>query len=121
MSREDFPLRPGAARPGEAAKPPVRRFLDLSTAHLPQALRDAVPGDLRTAWGSAHVAVLDYYGFWLWVPDDPVEASDLGGDEPVPPEVLAIQLRARALECDYVLFDADGARDDDLPLFAEEG
>ncbi len=44
----------------------------------------------------------------MWVPPDP-QAHAVGHPD-LPPEVLAIQRYARALGCDYVLFDADATR-----------
>jgi hypothetical protein len=48
------------------------------------------------------------------VPDDPDESAAATSDR-VPDVVLAIQRYARTRGCDYVLFDADGDRVDDLP------
>ena len=92
-------------------KVPRRRLiLDLSTSHLPEHLGT----DLN-----AHDAVVAYnleYGWLMWVPDDPV----VDDDDPmgrVPSEVLLIQLYARRWGCDYVLFDADGPVDPNLPAW----
>ncbi len=74
----------------------VRRFLDLSTAHLPEHL-----GSHGLSGQDGVTAYEPTYGWLMWVPPDPqahaVDHPDL------PPEVLAIQRYARALGCDYVL------------------
>lgn len=96
----------------------VRRFLDLSTAHLTPAQRlfGDRDGDLA-AWGDAVVDVREY-GFLLWVPDDPRESAATT-EQGVPENLLAIQLYARQHDCDYVLFDADAETDAALPVFEE--
>jgi hypothetical protein len=93
------------------AQPRVRKFLDLSTAHLPKHLIN----------GPCPENVIRYptdYGCFVWVPGDPKESSE-AMEEPVPPEILAVQVYARSLGCDYILFDADGDVDDTLPTFGE--
>ena len=47
-------------------------------------------------------------------PRPPADFHDLA-DEPAPDEVLAVQLHARSLGCDYVLFDSDAEVDPQLP------
>lgn len=90
----------------------VRRVLNLSTAHLPQHL--GMPGGLdRVAGVVAHTTD---GGVLLWVPDDPDESAEAMA-EPVPGAVLAIQRYARAWDCDYVLFDADADRVEELPAW----
>ncbi|MBI1758155.1 MAG: hypothetical protein HYR62_02855 [Actinobacteria bacterium] len=89
----------------------IRKLLDLSTTHLPE--------DLGThALGAAPgvVAHRTDHGWLMWVPDDPDESAVVMRDMP-PGVVLAIQRYARALGCDYVLFDADGHRAGDLPVW----
>ena len=90
----------------------IRRILNLSTAHLPPHL--GTPGGLdRVAGVVAHTTDV---GVLLWVPDDPDESAHAMAD-PVPEVVLAIQRYARTWNCDYVLFDADADRVDDLPVW----
>jgi hypothetical protein len=55
-------------------------------------------------------------GWLMWVPNDPDQSAAVMVDR-VPETVLAIQRYARALGCDYVLFDADANRVDDLPTW----
>lgn len=85
----------------------IRKFLDLSTCHLPEHLMTA----LNSFEGV--VAYEHKYGALLWVPDDPKESDCL--ENPIPAEILAVQLYARSLGCDYVLLDQDGDRNPDLP------
>lgn len=91
--------------------PVIRKFLDLSTAHLPQHIMNGPLNSFENV-----VAYDTQYGALLWVPDDPQESND-GMDESVPAEVLAVQLYARSLGCDYVLFDRDADTDDALPTW----
>ncbi len=88
----------------------VRSFLDLSTAHLPEHL-----GSHGLSGHDGVTASEPTYGWLMWVPPDPQTHAD---DHPdLPPEVLAIQRYARGLDCDYVRFDADADRVDDLPTW----
>ena len=90
--------------------PLIRTFHDLSTAHLPEEVCDRL---------SAQPGVDAYsttYGWLMWIPDDPDEHS-LSSDEPTPDVVLSIQRYARAMDCDYVLFDANADQVDDLPTW----
>lgn len=90
----------------------IRRMLNLSTAHLPQHL--GTPGGLDAVAGI--VAHTTDVGVLLCVPDDPDESAHAMAD-PVPAVVLAIQRYARACGCDYVLFDTDADRVDELPVW----
>lgn len=99
----------------------VRKFLDLSTAHLTPAQReysDRSESVLRAAWGSAVVdATKD--GYWMWVHEHPKKHAACT-EEGLPDNLMAIQLHARAHGCDYVLFDRDAEMDPDLHIFAED-
>jgi hypothetical protein len=92
-------------------EPVIRRLLNLSTAHLPDHLGSSgladSPGVL--AYGTDR-------GWLMWVPQDPDESHAAMTDQ-IPDVVLAIQRYARSLDCDYVLFDADADRVDDLPAW----
>ncbi len=95
------------------ATPPIRRFLDLSTAHLQQADRlflefSANPGSL-----GGLAAMAGTYGWFVY-------AHDERCCEGISDVLWAIFGRARALGCDYVLFDADAPILEDLPVFEEE-
>lgn len=98
-------------------KPEIRFLLVISTAHLPQALVDHdVPGYLDS-WGTPGVHEFEH-GFFLWVPDDPKESAAFSTDgDGVHAQVLAIQLHARELNCDYVMIDADGPQVEGLKTF----
>jgi hypothetical protein len=86
----------------------IRSFLDLSTNNLPQEVfTELTSFDGVVAYPTTHGAL-------LWVPDDPQSSHDFA-DEPAPDEVLAVQLHARSLGCDYVLFDGDAEVDPQLP------
>lgn len=87
------------------AAPRIRRMLDASTGNLTEDMFGALT---EHPWLSVSRTE---HGALMWVPDDP-EDSSRSCDPPVPPEVLAIQMFARGLGCDYVLFDADA---DPLP------
>ena len=93
--------------------------MDLSTAHLPERFFNSEvegeAGNIRSyIWGTP-VQPLEH-GALLWIPDDPKASAEAGTDgETTAPEVLAIQLFARGLGCDYVLFDADAEETDELP------
>ncbi len=105
-----------------AERPRIRKFLDLSTNHLPEHLLNNL-NDFNGV-----VAYPAPYGAWLWVPDDPQARADenawmyRAGEEDgddfgdgFAPEILVVQLYARQFGCDYILFDADAEIDPALP------
>ena len=110
--------------PTSSVDPPgVRRFLDLSTAHLPVKLRE-----FRTLNQYAAVTVYErtdgessrYQPMTLWVPDDPSGwAEEYDEDDQPPAEVLALQLYARELGCDYIQFDRDASIIPGLPTWED--
>lgn len=92
--------------------PNVRRFLDLSTAHLSPKTRDhwTLNPDAVPAPGG-----VTRYGFFVW--------SGMEGDEPdddALAEVTACQRFARSLGCDFILFDADADTVEGLEVFDDE-
>jgi hypothetical protein len=94
--------------------PEIRKTLVLSTAHVPAP--DAhVGGSIWQEFGPSDVPGWTWF---LWVPDDPQASSDTQEEETAH-WALQVQLRARALGCDYVLFDVDGERDSALPTWGE--
>lgn len=96
-----------------------QKFLDISTDHLRTELRDTLFLE-DGVWATR----LEYDGCWLmWVPADPAESASQQAalDDPIAPDLLAIQVRAREFGCDYVLFHRDAERDDYLPAWTEEG
>ena len=91
---------------------PIRRFLDLSTAHLQPADRlflefSATPGSL-----GGLAAMAGTYGWFVYAHDE--RCCDSISDV-----LWAIFEQARALGCDYVLFDADGPVLEGLPVFED--
>lgn len=92
----------------------VRQFLDLSTGHLPRADRDRLAG-----WGSVRIRPFGImpgpFGWFVHVPENATVPEWEGTDA-----LLRIFAHARALDCDYVLLDADGPRDEALPWFDED-
>ena len=91
---------------------PIRRFLDLSTGHLQQADRlflefSANPGSL-----GGLAAMAGTYGWFVYAHDD--RCCDGISDV-----LWTIFERARALGCEYVLFDADAPTLEGLPVFEE--
>jgi len=94
----------------------VRKFLDLSTGHLSPRDRDQLTrvfdqGPLY-APGSCLVGP---YGWMIYAEEepDPLTWSEVPG-------LAALLARARELDCDYVLLDADGPVDETLPFFDED-
>jgi hypothetical protein len=90
---------------------PVRRFLDLSTAHLRP--------ETRSLWMECFCAksfpgtvLIGEHGWMLHVPE-----RNTDWDYRCGAELFAIFDKARSLSCDYVLFDADGSMIDGLPVF----
>jgi hypothetical protein len=96
--------------------PEIRQMLVLSTSHLPEQYGSVFRGVNPLGSADGVIAHKLTYGFLMWVPDDPVESSGAMTEE-VPPEILAVQIYARSLRCDYVMFDSDGDTVDDLPTW----
>lgn len=92
----------------------VKLYLELSTAHLPAALRSKKT--LNAIDGM--IAEDRTYGFMVWVPDDPKD-HHADYDALPPDEVMAILLYARRLACDWIVFDPDGDRVSDLPAWED--
>ena len=93
----------------------VRKFLDLSTAHLDV---------LSKAWLHQEAKESSTYeGCYGWFTSayPASEEPDGVSDDPYRPAVLTAILRyAVKHKCDYVLFDADAEMLKDLPIFEEE-
>ncbi|MGP3777017.1 DUF5983 family protein (plasmid) [Streptomyces sp. SDT5-1] len=110
--RLDEVLKAGGAEclpgPWDFDDPHVRSFLDLSTEHLPPALRDRL--------GNYASAIRTEYGWWMYAPESAAMDPEL---HDWPAELLAIVGHARSRGCAYVLFDSDAAPSDDLPVFDE--
>lgn len=82
----------------------VRKFLDLSTAHL-----DAEGRDHLEQGGEGMVVYPTAYGWFVYVSEPDALASYT-----VPQCLLDILDRARQLGCDYVLLDCDAEEDSDF-------
>ncbi|WP_456305523.1 DUF5983 family protein [Endobacter medicaginis] len=88
----------------------VRRFLDLSTAHLCPATRALLEQrpDL--------VSMSGRFGWLMHVPEDADGCEDLAACA----ELRPVYALARSKGCDFVLFDADAVADDRLELFDDD-
>ena len=94
-----------------ASQYPVRRFLDLSTAHLHPDTRELLDHNTGPSTVYPHP---NGYGWFIYVPDDP--ATPFGSFKPLPDLQAAVDL-ARTLDCAYLLFDRDGPLIHGLPVF----
>lgn len=87
----------------------VRKFLDLSTAHLPH--------DVFSAICDGTVLVTNLlsgpHGIMFHVPDERDERPE------TPPALAHLYAVARRLRADYLHFDGDAPIADDLPDFLE--
>ena len=93
---------------------PVRAFLDLSTAHLSKSTQDWLGGEARAHRSKRHALVGAMpTGWFVWAPPE-----DEGLDN-WPEDLAACMGRARALKCEYILFDADAAAQEALPCYDE--
>ncbi len=92
---------------------PIRRFLDLSTAHLQPADRLFLEFSANPGLLGGLAAMAGTYGWFVY-------AHDERCCEGISDVLWAIFERAQALGCDYVLFDADGPVLEDLPVFEDE-
>jgi len=92
----------------------IRKFLDLSTSHIPDADRAWLceQADLNNHDGgdveSHHVAAHSC-GWWMWAGTD-----DTYG---IPEGLMPVCLHARANGCDYILFDRDAEVIGALPVY----
>lgn len=97
----------------ETAPCGVRKFLDLSTGHLPASDRVLmVSSAIETLPFGAFIGP---HGWFVHVPEDDVSLRWNGSEA-----LDKMFARARDLDCDYVLLDADGPRDEALPWFDED-
>lgn len=85
---------------------PLRLFFDCSTAHLSTASRDYL--EVHALARDEMIATTPY-GWFVWCGNEI--------EEDVPADLAAIVRRARALDADYILFDADAEVSDALPRF----
>lgn len=89
----------------------IRKFLDLSTAHLSPATLERFnglpPDRLPFAGGPTD------YGWFAYAHDENCGE----GDDAIPEEMFACMTFARAQGCDYILFDCDAEPIEGLPVF----
>ncbi len=90
----------------------VRPYLELSTAHLPFHVMNGPLNSFEGVIAYKKMIGADDFGAWLWVPENPQDEAD--GSDYFPDEVLAVQLYARSLGCDWVMFDSDADSIDEL-------
>ena len=85
---------------------PLRLFFDCSTAHLSPASRDYLDSH---ALARDEMIASTPYGWFVWCGDEI--------EEDVPADLATVIRHARALDADYILFDADAEVSDALPRF----
>ncbi len=95
----------------------VRKFLDLSVAHLNRAMRDYLNACAEPFSTFGLSTTRRPTGWFMYATDDPACYDD----EQLPPHIRAICAYARANGCEYVLFDCDAELDPNLPVFEDEG
>jgi hypothetical protein len=99
--------------------PEIRKFLDLSTAHLTMASRDMLDELGRySAEGSPSSYLVGSTGFGWFVSANPAD-NEREDEEDIPDDLWAAMKHAKANGCDHILFDADAPRDPDLPAFED--
>lgn len=89
----------------------IRKFLDLSTAHLKPETLALLAG--RTLETLPFAGAATAYGWFAYAHDDNCGE----GDDRIPDEMYACMEHARRLGCDYLLFDCDSEPVDGLPVF----
>lgn len=96
------------------AKDLVRKFLDMSTAHLSQELLDMLE---QSPDGDCPMSASPTpHGYFVWVNEDLQEAVANG----VPMDMAIIFRAAQQMGCDYILFDGDARECDYLPILNPE-
>ena len=91
--------------------PTIRKFLDLSTAHLTTRDCDYLEDSVVSARTST-VCMSYEHGFFVYASEEP-------GDD-VSDNIKRAMAKARELDCDYLLFDQDAEPCEGLPLFDAE-
>jgi hypothetical protein len=93
----------------------IRKFLDLSTAHLDRSDKKyldacAMPGSIIGV-----AAAKTEYGWFVYAPEEPEAYSK----RDLPPHMWRISAYARMHSCEYILLDTDADIDPALPIFDE--
>ena len=93
----------------------IRKFLDLSTGHLPLSDRGHLERYARSGGSFGLTCLSGPHGWFVHVPLDPYSH-----DWPGSRSLRAVLVLARNHDCDYVLFDADGPVDAALRFFDDD-
>lgn len=98
----------------------LRKFADLSTAHLTEELSNWLEAECRRrADGRATEGMPSVWnlgtGFFIWIPDPDFEHPEF--EQVVDPVLKHILAYAGAAGADYVLFDRDADVCSGLPVF----
>lgn len=107
-------LKNGLAGIRAAGGPPLRLFLDISTAHLTEETREKINAGV----GPTRYEHPDGYGWMVHVPESDDDIAGATGGSGVMADLEACLARARALGADYIMFDSDGPVDQELPTYA---
>lgn len=94
----------------------VRKFLDLSTAHLSAEDIAYIEGEIAIGCS----AYSGENGFFAHCQEDCDNPGELTADEKRPAGLSRIFRHAIENGCEYVLFDRDAEPDPALPVFEEE-
>ena len=86
----------------------VRRFLDLSTAHLALEDRTCLIGAAQAGVRGEVCCGAMPYGWFVYAHDERPDIADT---------LWALMVEARRQGCEYLLFDADGPALPDFPCF----
>lgn len=90
----------------------IRKFLDLSTAHITAKTRDLFNNG-GCSDDYVRYALVDLHGEYGWW----VYAEPVCSDYRLPDDLDRVMRYARDNGCDWILFDCDAAEVDDLPTY----
>jgi hypothetical protein len=91
----------------------VRKFLDLSTAHLTAKTRHMLDTKVER-----FCCYHGEYGWFIWVPTEPeIPEYDEEVGDGYPADLIAAFHLARKMDCEYVMFDMDAEASDDLQTY----
>jgi hypothetical protein len=93
----------------------IRKFLDLSSNHLKREDQEFLHTASLRETGNPIIPCAETATGWFMYADEAAEVQLVD----VPHRICIIMLHARKLGCEYVLFDAEGPEDPDLPVFEE--
>jgi len=92
---------------------PVKKYLDLSTAHIPNEDREILDGK-KGAW----IVTPHRYGWWVYVPLDSSANPTTAGFSPAFCSLIGVAIDNG---CRWINFDQDASIDPKLPVFDWEG